>query len=169
MAEQNNLLPILTLAVAGVGAYFLIDYLKKKKEEDNGDNGNGDNGDNGNGVEPAQPGEYYPMRFITPARSGITWPRLTPNFVIVEVTNPYYVDKNLYVGMSMLEDATGEWKDFKLKNINIGGNKQLTWTVWPYSTKPGLYWIVSACWYRSPVPGDERIGEAETDITFSTI
>jgi len=111
------------------------------------------------------------MRFITPNRSGLTWPRLTPNFIIVEINNNYLVEKDLFVGMSILEDATGKWTDFKLKDVSIGGlrSKQLTWTVWPYSTKPGLYWIVAACWYRSPVPGDERIGEAETDITFSVI
>lgn len=168
MTKKDNLLPILAVALLGAGAYY---YFKTREEPPINGNGEEPPLPPPNGEEPGEPGEWYPVSFVVPIQPGLTWTRLFPNFVTAKVENPYGIRKNVYVGMSMMEDVSGDWIDFKLKNIDIGawGSKDISWTIWPYQTKPGLYWIIVAVWYRSPEYGDERIGEAETNVKFSTI
>ncbi|GAI14098.1 unnamed protein product, partial [marine sediment metagenome] len=93
-------------------------------------------------------------------------------------SNNYSEVYNLFAGMSMIKDDTGEVFDFQIESFSIkpGEIKKLSW--WMYGSPgggSGFYRIITSLWDVFPVPPCEETGEchrlssAESNVIFEWI
>lgn len=152
--------PVGYIAAIGLGSYGAYSIYKKTKEEEG---------------EPAQPDEIYPITITSPT-PGEEWSKLKWHRIKVQVNNPYGVAKKVFIGMSMIEDATGNVYDFPVEELSISANsiKETKW--WLLGTPNGslgLYWVVSSVWDILPTGDCEaegtchRLGTAESNVIFT--
>ncbi len=176
--QQNKLLPILGIGIAGYGAYLL--YKKKKEEELPPTPPDDEEPPYEPPIEPEDPTivlstDTFPIMITDPIDE--KWSVFLPHTIDVSVTNPYDVKKrNLYVGMSMMEHATGRVLDFPLVKITIsaGATKRLAWGINPVDVVwhqiYGHWWVITATWWRDPTgTEDTRLSEDRSQFFFGII
>lgn len=127
--------------------------------------------------EPALPTDRFPI-VITDPSPNEEWSKFMWHSVNVQVSNPYAVQKRVFVGMSFIHDETWVVYDYPIKEINIPPNsmEKLSWTLYgtPHGDGPtGLYWVVSSVWDVLPTGDCEaqgtchRLGEANSSVIFT--
>lgn len=134
--QQDNLLPILGIGIAGYGGYLLYKEYKKKKEEEEPEVP----------VEPEEPEEPEvpvepedPEKPIPSDRFGVIitdptqnekWSVLLPHTINVNIENPYTTKKKkIWITLTMVSNETGqviEWTEQNI-TINAGSIKKEWW------------------------------------------
>ncbi len=140
-------------ALGGFGAYKI--YKSLKSEE----------------VNPALPTDVFTVNILNP-KPGEKWSVLLPHWVKAQIYNKYASDKKIFVGMSMLSEKSGQWTDFKVKEVVVDPTSlgKVSWGVWgrPDNKNSGVWYVVVAVWDKMPVPGGDatRLGEGESWVDY---
>lgn len=135
--QQDNLLPILGIGIAGYGAYLL--YKKKKEEEAPPVTPPNEEPEEPPYIPPEseepidptkpQPTDYFPVTITDPTQNE-KWSVLLPHTINVNIENPYTTKKKkIWITLTMVSNETGqviEWTEQNI-TINAGSIKKEWW------------------------------------------